>query len=76
MKVILMDNAYEISKAVSSIIIDKINNKPNCVLGFATGASPVETYKRIIESRNFHLWSPAFQEFVEADEAIRKEEAK
>lgn len=50
MKVILMDNAYEISKAVSSIIIDKINNKPNCVLGFATGASPVETYKRIIES--------------------------
>ena len=31
-------------------------------------------YKRMIESRRFHLWSPAFQEFVEADEAIRKEE--
>lgn len=50
MKVVLMDNAYEISKAVSSIIIEQVNNKPNSVLGFATGASPVETYKRIIES--------------------------
>ncbi|MCM1544247.1 MAG: glucosamine-6-phosphate deaminase [Ruminococcus sp.] len=50
MKVVLMDNAYEISKAVSSIIIEQVKNKPNSVLGFATGASPVETYKRIIES--------------------------
>ncbi|MDE6456219.1 MAG: hypothetical protein K2L38_10020 [Dysosmobacter sp.] len=33
-------------------------------------------YKRMIESRRFRLWSPAFQEFVEADEAIRKEEMK
>jgi len=31
-------------------------------------------YKRIIESRRFRLWSPSFQEFVEADEAIRGEE--
>ena len=32
-------------------------------------------YKAMIERRSFHLWSPSFQEFVEADEAIRKEEA-
>ena len=50
MNVIKMDSAYEISKAVSSIIIEQIKSKPNSVLGFATGASPVETYKRIIES--------------------------
>jgi len=50
MKIILMDSAYEISKAVSSIIIEQVKNKPNSVLGFATGASPVETYNRIIES--------------------------
>ena len=30
-------------------------------------------YKAVIESRDFHLWSPAYQEFVDADEAIRKE---
>ncbi len=50
MKIILMDSAYEISNAVSSIIIEQVKNKPNSVLGFATGASPVETYNRIIES--------------------------
>lgn len=50
MKVIQMNNAYEISKAVASIFIDQINAKPESVLGFATGASPVETYKRIIEA--------------------------
>lgn len=49
MKIVIMDTPYDISKAVSSIIIDQINSKPNSVLGFATGASPVETYKRIIE---------------------------
>ena len=50
MKVIKMENPFEISKAVSQVIISKINEKPDCVLGFATGASPVETYKRIIEA--------------------------
>lgn len=50
MKVIILDNAYEISKQAAEIIIKQINNKHGSVLGFATGASPVETYKRIIEA--------------------------
>lgn len=50
MEVNIMENAFEISKAVSSIIIDKVKKKPNAVLGFATGASPIETYKRMIEA--------------------------
>ncbi len=50
MEVIIMDNAVEISKAVSSIIIDEVKKNPKAVLGFATGASPVETYKRMIEA--------------------------
>lgn len=45
-----MDSALEISRAVSSIIIEQIKNKPSSVLGFATGSSPIETYKRIIEA--------------------------
>lgn len=49
-KVIILDNAYEISKQAAEIYIKQINKKRDSVLGFATGASPVETYKRIIES--------------------------
>ena len=30
-------------------------------------------YKRMIETRQFRLWSPKFQSFVDADEALRKE---
>ena len=50
MEVTVMDNAFEISKAVSSIIIGEVKKNPKAVLGFATGASPVETYKRMIEA--------------------------
>ncbi len=50
MKVIIKDNPIEISKEAAEIIINQVNNYHGSVLGFATGASPVETYKRIIES--------------------------
>lgn len=33
-------------------------------------------YKDLIEQRRFRLWSPEFQSFVDADEKMRKEEAK
>ena len=33
-------------------------------------------YKAMIESGRFHLWSPEFQSFVEADEEMRKESGK
>ena len=49
MKVVKLQNAYDISVEVAKIITDQINAKPDSVLGFATGSSPVETYKRIIE---------------------------
>ncbi len=50
MKVIVLDNPVQISEAAADIIIRQVNNKHGSVLGFATGASPVETYKRIIEA--------------------------
>lgn len=50
MKVITLNNSIEISEQAAKIIIKQINNKKDSVIGFATGASPVETYKRIIES--------------------------
>lgn len=50
MKVIVLDNALDISKEAAEIIIRQVNKKHGSVIGFATGASPVETYKRIIEA--------------------------
>lgn len=49
MKVVKLQNAHDISVEVAKIITDQINAKPESVLGFATGSSPVETYKRIVE---------------------------
>ncbi len=49
MKVIILNDAIEISKEAADIIVKQINSNKGSVLGFATGASPVETYKRIIE---------------------------
>ena len=50
MRVIELENAVKISEQAAEIIIKQVNKKPDSVIGFATGASPVETYKRIIES--------------------------
>ncbi len=47
MKIIIMDNAREIGKAVGKLFVDAINEKPNITLGLATGASPIPTYKYI-----------------------------
>ncbi|MBQ1966981.1 MAG: 6-phosphogluconolactonase, partial [Clostridia bacterium] len=50
MRVIVLDDAIQISNEAAEIIIKQVNKKRDSVIGFATGASPVETYKRIIES--------------------------
>ncbi len=48
----IFNNAEEIGKAVANLIIEQVNEKPNSVLGFATGASPVPTYKSLIKAYN------------------------
>ena len=52
MRVIIKDNPIEISHEAAELIIKQVNKNHGSVLGFATGASPVETYKRIIEKYN------------------------
>ena len=49
MKFILAHDYEELSNLAADIIADVIKTKPNCVLGLATGSSPVGTYKRLIE---------------------------
>lgn len=48
----ILENADIIGKAVADMIIAQVNEKPNSVLGFATGASPIPTYKELIKAYN------------------------
>ena len=51
MKLHIFDNAEQIAVAVGNMMIEQVNNKPDSVMGFATGASPVPTYKYLIKLR-------------------------
>ena len=49
MNFITVKSYDELSVKAANIIASQIIMKPNCVLGLATGSSPVGTYKRLIE---------------------------
>lgn len=49
MRVILCDNYDEVSMAATKLVESQVNLKPDCVLGLATGSTPVGMYKRLIE---------------------------
>lgn len=43
----IFKTAEEIGKAVASVFIDEVKSNPKCVLGLATGATPLPTYANI-----------------------------
>lgn len=49
MEVIITKDYDEMSKVAADQIADQILSKPNCVLGLATGGTPVGTYKELIK---------------------------
>ena len=49
MRVIVCDSYDEMSKKAARIVAGQINVKPNSVLGFATGSTPIGTYKSLIQ---------------------------
>ncbi len=49
MNFITVKTYEELSNKAADIIAAQVIVKPNCVLGLATGSSPVGTYKRLIE---------------------------
>lgn len=52
MQVIITENYEEMSKKASEIIIDLLKKKPECVLGLATGTTPIGLYKNLIKAYN------------------------
>jgi glucosamine-6-phosphate deaminase len=49
MNIIAVKNYQMLSKISANIIVTQINQKPNSVLGFATGSTPIGTYKNLVE---------------------------
>lgn len=49
MKFITVNSYDELSARAADIIAEVVKNKPNCVLGLATGSSPVGAYKKLAE---------------------------
>ena len=48
MDIVIVDTYEDMSKRAAAIIADLIRNKPNAVLGFATGRTPIGTYQELI----------------------------
>ena len=49
MRVIICDNYEEMSKEAAKIIAAQVFMKPNCVLGLATGSTPVGAYNELVD---------------------------
>lgn len=50
MKINIFKTAEEIGVAVAKIFTDAVKENPACVLGLATGATPIPTYQNIIKT--------------------------
>ena len=48
----IFDTAEQIAVAVGNMMIEQVNEKPDSVMGFATGASPVPTYQYLVKCFN------------------------
>lgn len=48
MNVIIKENYDQMSKYTARVIADLVKSKPNCVIGLATGNTPIGTYKELI----------------------------
>ena len=48
-KVIVCENYDEISKEAAKLVKNQLNEKPDSILGLATGSTPVGMYKELIK---------------------------
>lgn len=49
MDIIIRENYEEVSNYAANKISDLVSSKPDCVLGLATGATPIGTYQKLIK---------------------------
>ena len=51
MRIEILETTQEIATRVSEVLLQQVRQKPDSVLGFATGSSPIETYQKLIEAK-------------------------
>ena len=68
MKIIKAKDYEDMSKKAATIIVSQITMKPDCVLGLATGSTPIGTYKQLVEWYNEGALSFADVTSVNLDE--------
>ena len=49
MRIIVCNDYEEMSKQAAKLVASQINLKPNCVLGLATGSTPVGMYRDLVQ---------------------------
>lgn len=52
MRVIKVENYNEVSERAAAMIASQVILQPDCVLGLATGSTPIGTYKKLIQWYN------------------------
>ena len=52
MKIIKAKDYQDMSKKAAIVIASQVSMKPNCVLGLATGSTPIGTYKNLVAAYN------------------------
>ena len=70
LEIIKADNYEEMSRIAAEKVIEKIKEKPNAVLGLATGSTPEGLYKLLIEDHKKHYTSYRYVKTVNLDEYV------
>lgn len=74
MKLLIVEDSIEVAKNAAKIILEIIKEKPNAILGLATGSTPLETYKLLVEDFNknktdwTHITTFNLDEYIGLDE--------
>ena len=70
MRVIICENYEEVSKEAAKLVAGLVNLKPDCILGLATGSTPLGLYAKMIEDHKNNGTSYAECRAVNLDEYV------
>ena len=69
-EIIKAENYEEMSRIAAEKVIAKVKEKPNAILGLATGSTPEGLYKLLIEDHQKHYTSYRYVKTVNLDEYV------
>jgi glucosamine-6-phosphate deaminase len=49
MEVVILKDAEKVADRAAGLVVEVLHVKPNAVFGFATGSTPIELYRRLVE---------------------------